>query len=208
MEPIIIALGVYSPDAEFMTQLQWLCNRYGTLLIMDEVATGFGRTGRVFATEHYDITPDIMCMAKAITGGVVGMGAVISTEEVAESMEKDGTFYSTYGWHPLATDVAIANIRYIIKHKKQLLGGVERMSAYFRARLWAMDFRTDVELNIRGLAIGVDVKQEDYADRIQERCRRNGLLISTDGSSLMILPALTIERRVAERGLNILEHSV
>jgi adenosylmethionine-8-amino-7-oxononanoate aminotransferase len=67
MEPVICNLGVVVPQAAFMKALQRLCKHYGSLLIMDEVATGFGRTGKLFATEHFDIEPDILCLAKAIT---------------------------------------------------------------------------------------------------------------------------------------------
>lgn len=208
MEPVPINLGVESPEPEFMEGLSKLCTRYGTLLIMDEVATGFGRTGRLFASEHYDIEPDIMTLGKAITGGAVGMGAVISTDEVAESMEEDGSFYSTYGWHPLATHVAIANLRWIIQNKRRLLDGVAATSAYFRDRLSTMDLGDDVKLNIRGLAIGVDVGDEDRADEIVGKCRRGGLLLDTEGSVITMLPALTIDRPAAKRGLDIFERSI
>ncbi len=208
MEPIPINLGVVSPEPGFMEGLSRLCKRYRTLLIMDEVATGFGRTGRLFASEHYEIEPDIMTLGKAITGGVVGMGAVISTDEVAESMSEEGSFYSTYGWHPLATHVAIANLRWIIANKRRLLDGVERMSGYFRDRLSAMDFGEEVKLNVRGLAIGVDVGDEDYADEIIEKSQRGGLLVTNEESVITILPALTIDRAAAKQGLDILEQAL
>jgi 4-aminobutyrate aminotransferase-like enzyme len=208
MEPVSINLGVESPEPGFMQGLSKLCKRYGTLLIMDEVATGFGRTGRLFATEHHGIEPDIMTLGKAITGGVVGMGAVISTDEVADSMSEDGTFYSTYGWHPLATHVAIANVRWIMQNERSMLDGVTLTSAYFRDRLSAMDLGGDVKLNIRGLAIGVDVGDEDYADKIVKKCRRGGVLVSTEGSAVLMLPALTIPRTAAKQGLDIFERSL
>jgi acetylornithine/succinyldiaminopimelate/putrescine aminotransferase len=208
MEPVPINLGVERPEPEFMEGLSKLCKRYGTLLIMDEVATGFGRTGRLFASEHYDIEPDLMTLGKAITGGVVGMGAVISTDAVADSMKEDGTFYSTYGWHPLATHVAIANVRWLIENERRLLDGVARTSAYFRDRLSTMDFGDDGKLNILGLAIGVDVGDEDHADEIVTRCRRGGLLLSNEGSVITMLPALTIDRATARRGLDIFERSI
>lgn len=97
------------------------------------MATGFGRTGRLFGSELYNIEPDIMTLGKAITGGVAGMGAVISTDEIAASMEKEGTFYSTYGWHRLSTHVAIANVRWIIQNERRLLDGVAATSAYATA---------------------------------------------------------------------------
>jgi 4-aminobutyrate aminotransferase-like enzyme len=175
---------------------------------MDEVATGFGRTGRLFASEYHDIEPDIMTLGKAITGGVVGMGAVISTEEVAESMSEEGSFYSTYGWHPLATHVAIANLRWIIQNKRRLLDDVAAMGAYFRARLSTMDLGEDVKLNIRGLAIGVDVGDEDDADELIRQCRRRGLLLANEGAVITMLPALTIDRAAAKRGLDIFERSI
>jgi adenosylmethionine-8-amino-7-oxononanoate aminotransferase len=208
MEPISINLGVLIPDAAFMSGLERLCRRYGTLLIADEVATGFGRTGRLFATEHFDIEPDIMCLGKAITGGVAGLGAVITTREVARSMEKRGTFYSTYGWHPLSVEVALASIRDLLRRKARLLGHVGEMSEYFRERLMALEFREHPQLNIRGLAIGIDVQDEDYADRIQEQCRRRGLLVTTGGTVVTLLPPLTLDRKTAARGLDILEASV
>ena len=121
MEPISINLGVLIPDARFMPGLQRLCKKYGTLLIADEVATGFGRTAKLFACEHFDSQPDIMCVAKAITGGLGGMGATLMSAPVARSMEEEGSFYSTYGWHPRSVDLSIAALRYLIKHKDRLL---------------------------------------------------------------------------------------
>jgi acetylornithine/succinyldiaminopimelate/putrescine aminotransferase len=205
MEPIIINLGVLIPDSEFMTGLQGLCRRYGTLLVMDEVATGFGRTGKLFASEHFKLQPDIMCVAKAVTGGCAGMGATIATAEVARAMEENGNFYSTYGWHPLSVDVAIANIEYLMQHRKRLLENVAATSDYFYGRLSAMDFEEAPEIRMRGLAIGVDVGDEEYASKIKDECRKAGLLLTTESSALLLLPALNIERVVARKGLDILE---
>jgi 4-aminobutyrate aminotransferase-like enzyme len=208
MEPIGINLGILIPTREWMTELQRLCRKFGTLLIMDEVATGFGRTGTLFATEQFDIKPDIMCVAKAITGGVSGLGAVIATPAVAKSMEDNGTFYSTYGWHPRSVEAAIATIRYIIAHRTRLLEQVARTSDYFLTRLSQFEFKGDTAIRMRGLAIAVDVKDEDYADKVQRKCRKGGLLVSTEDTSVLLLPALDIEREVAERGLDILERSL
>ncbi|MDB4898243.1 MAG: argD [Gemmatimonadetes bacterium] len=208
MEPISINLGVLVPDVEFMRGLQRLCRRHGTLLIMDEVATGFGRTGTLFACEQLGVEPDIMTVAKALSGGAGGIGAMIATAEVAESMEEEGSFYSTYGWHPRSTHVAIATVRYIIRHRESLLRHVVRMSAHFHERLDAMPFREEPEVNARGLAIAVDVDDEDYASLIEKRCRRAGLLVTTESSSVLLLPALNVDRVVADRGLDILERCV
>src|ERR1041384_8362754 len=79
MEPVPINLGVLIPSKPFMSGLAKECKRHGTLLIMDEVACGFGRTGKLFATEHFNIEPDILCLAKAVTGGYAPMGATMMT---------------------------------------------------------------------------------------------------------------------------------
>jgi acetylornithine/succinyldiaminopimelate/putrescine aminotransferase len=208
MEPISINLGVLIPDESFMKKLQRLCRRHGTLLVMDEVATGFGRTGTIFASEQFAIEPDIMTVAKALSGGVSGIGAMLATREVAESMEKEGNFYSTYGWHPRSTHVAIATLRYITAHRTRLLRNVKRVSELLQLRLATMAFDEGSTIHARGLAIGVDVNDEEYAGRIKTRCQRKGLLITKEGSTLLLLPALTIDEEDAIRGMDVLERCV
>jgi acetylornithine/succinyldiaminopimelate/putrescine aminotransferase len=206
MEPISINLGVLIPDARFMQSLQRLCKKYGTLLVADEVATGFGRTGKLFACEHFDLRPDIMCVAKAITGGLGGMGATLMSAPVARSMEEDGSFYSTYGWHPRSVALSIAALRYLTKHKDRLLRNAGRLSDYFGERLGQIDFEQRATVRIKGLAIGIDFEDEDYAAAVHEKSRRRGLLFSHEGgSTLLLLPALNMKRSIAEEGLDILE---
>ncbi|PTR14410.1 putrescine aminotransferase/taurine--2-oxoglutarate transaminase [Nitrosospira sp. Nsp2] len=208
MEPISVNLGVLIPEMEFMTELAKLCRRYGTLLIMDEVATGFGRTGTLFASERYHLEPDIMCIAKAVTGGLGGLGATITTAAVARSMEENGSYYSTYGWHPRSVHVAIATIHYITTHQKQLLGIVNEMSEYFRSRLSQLRFKGVANHSIAGMAIGLELDTDDYASDIQAKCQRNGLLITAEGSTLLLLPSLNIDQAIAKQGLDILERCI
>ena len=205
LEPISINLGVLVPEPAFIKRLRQLCTRTGTLLIADEVASGFGRTGRLFACEHFGLEPDMLCLAKAITAGGAPMGALVTTDAVGRSMEEDGSFYSTYGWHPRSTAAAIASLRWMTKNRRQLLANVERLSGYFQKRLTAMGFGGTAELTIRGLAIGVDVGSERRASDIHDDAREAGLLISTQGSRLLLLPALNMPRSMAETGLDILE---
>jgi acetylornithine/succinyldiaminopimelate/putrescine aminotransferase len=206
MEPISINLGVLIPEQRFMQGLQRLCRKYGTLLIADEVATGFGRTGKLFASEHFDLRPDIICVAKAISGGLGAMGATLMTPPVAKSMEEHGSFYSTYGWHPRSVDVSIAAVSYLSKHKDRLLRNAARLSDYFAERLSQMPFKQRATIRVKGLAIGIDLEDEDYASELQEKSRRRGLLFSHEsGSTLLLLPALNMERSVARKGLDILE---
>lgn len=206
MEPIICSLGVEIPTKEFMSRAQILCKKYGALLIMDEVATGFGRTGKLFASEHFGIEPDIMCLAKAITGGYGGLGATVTTEKVAKSMEYEFSFYSTYGWYPLSTEAAIVNIKYIMKHKKQLEKNTNEMSKYFIERLSRMKFKFPAKIRTKGLAIGVEFEQLRYTNEIRVKAQKSGVLFSQLNDKILVLfPALNIDRKTATKGLDILE---
>jgi 4-aminobutyrate aminotransferase-like enzyme len=206
MEPISINLGVLVPTTSFMAGLQRLCRRYGTLLVMDEVACGFGRTGALFASEHFDVEPDIMCLGKAITNGVLGMGAMIATAPVAKSMEKDGSFWSTFGWHPRSVAVAIATLRHMTANRRALMANVSAMSTRFVERLASLSAEPDA-ISAAGLAISVDVGSERRAERIRSACQRRGLLLTTQGAKLLLLPPLTIGEGTARRGLDILQAS-
>jgi acetylornithine/succinyldiaminopimelate/putrescine aminotransferase len=205
MEPIICNLGVMIPEKAFMKSISALCRRYGTLLVIDEVACGFGRTGKLFACEHFEIQPDVLCLAKAITGGFAPMGACITTAKIADKVMKRGfQFYSTYGWHPLAVEAAIANIHYWIKNKEKILGNVTALSQCFKDGLSQMKFKKGATLRILGLAIGVEVSDPKYAERIQQKGLKNGLLFSTQEKTLTLFPQLTMRQTIAEEGLEIL----
>ena len=205
LEPVSMNLGVLLPEPGFFDEVQRLCRRYGTLLICDEVATGFGRTGRLFACEHFGIAPDMMTVAKALSDGAGGIGAMVAGEKVGRAMSKDGSFYSTYGWHPRSTQAALATLRLILKQEKRLMAHVAEASRYFEARLSAMAFRKPATLRILGLAIGLDFGDDKYASKLADRCRDEGLLVSPEGGTLLLIPALDIDQRTARAGLDILE---
>lgn len=205
MEPIICNLGALVPDDAFVRGVRKLCTRYGTLFIADEVATGFGRTGKLFACEHFGLEPDVMCMSKAITGGYGGLGAVTTTPTIAEAVREDVNLYSTYGWHPRAVAAALANLRYLNRHRRKLLGNTSELGEYFLARLARMKFKGKATVRGKGLAIGIEVGSEDYASDIGDACRKKGLLVSAEEEMLMLFPALNITGPVARRGLDIFE---
>lgn len=205
LEPVICNLGVMIPEHAFMKRISALCRRYGTLLVLDEVACGFGRTGKLFACEHFDIQPDVLCLAKAITGGYAPMGACMTTAKIAGKVLKNGfQFYSTYGWHPLAVEAAMANIRYWIENKENILGHVTALSQCFTDRLSQMKFKQGATLRILGLAIGIEVSDPKYAERIQQKCLKKGLLFTTQENTLTLFPPLTMRQAIAEEGLEIL----
>jgi acetylornithine/succinyldiaminopimelate/putrescine aminotransferase len=128
---------------------------------------------------------------------------------VAKSMEEHGSFYSTYGWHPRSVDLSLTAIRYIIKHQERLLGNAAKLSAYFAERLSQIRFSQRATIRVKGLAIGIDLEDEDYASQLHEKSRGRGLLFSHEGgSTLLLLPALNMERSAAQEGLDILERCV
>ena len=204
MEPISINLGVLIPEKGFFERVEKLCRRYGTLFIADEVATGFGRTGKLFAVEHFNLKPDIMCMAKAITGGHSPMGAMLTTAAVGRSMEEKGSFYSTYGWHPLSVAAALATLRPLQRRRKSFLEHVNALSELFASRLASIPFRTTPKIRVKGLAIALEFDSEQEASRIVERAAKAGLLLTTEGNAVLLLPPLTMTKNVAEKGLSIL----
>jgi acetylornithine/succinyldiaminopimelate/putrescine aminotransferase len=208
MEPILCNLGALVPSDEFIRGVRELCRRHGTLFIADEVATGFGRTGKLFACEHFDLEPDVMCLAKAITGGYGGLGALITTAKIAKAIKADVNLYSTYGWHPRAVAVALANLRYLKRHRSTLLKNATRLGDDLLTRLTQMRFKGQAKVQGKGLAIGIEVENEKYATRIAEACRKNGLLVSVEENVLMIFPALTTTQEDAERALDIFERSI
>jgi 4-aminobutyrate aminotransferase-like enzyme len=206
MEPIVCNLGVIVPEREFMHGLAKLCRQSGTLLIMDEVATGFGRTGAMFGFELFGLKPDIICLAKAITSGYAPMGATLATAPVAEAMEEIGV-YSTYGWHPLSVAAALATLDVWDRQREDILANVASASAFIVDRV-AQCFGDDAILRAQGLAIGIDVGDAERRDGIADRCRENGLLVSAEGTAITLFPPLTIDHDAADEGLRILERSV
>ena len=204
MEPVLLNLGVLVPDDGFMRGVRAACHRHGTLLIIDEVATGFGRTGTLFGCEHWNIRPDLMCLAKALTGGHAGIGATLATEGVAKSAPRD-SFWSTYGWHPLSVEAALAVVGIFETDGGRLLDGANKTGDYFRERLDAMPWPDPPEVRQVGLAIALEFEDTEYAEDLVERCRQHGLLISDDEGIVTMFPALTIPRQTAMEGLDILE---
>lgn len=205
-EPILCNLAAIIPTQEYFDIVARACKEYGTVFIVDEVATGFGRTGKMFGSEWYGLKPDIITLGKGLTGGYGAMGVAMMTEEIAKSMEFNFSFYSTFGWHPRNAAAALANLRYLLRHKERILKNVFSMSAYFEDRLRHMKFRYPTDIRVKGLAIGLETKQHGYLVDVMNRCMKKRLLVSELGPfALTLFPSLVIDRKTAEDGLDILE---
>jgi 4-aminobutyrate aminotransferase-like enzyme len=197
MEPVIMNLGVCVPAREFIEGASDLCRRHGTLFVADEIACGFGRTGRLFACEHFGLEPDILCLAKAITNGHAPLGVAITTDEIADALDLD--FYSTYGWHPVAVEAALATVEHHRDHRDELQRNVAARSAQLSARL------AHLSPNVLGLAASFAC---DDAEKIGERCREHGLLVSAEDDRISLFPALTVDEGTVEEGIDVLLRSL
>ena len=208
MEPVICNRGAMVPSQEFFDIVQEACNKYGTVLIIDEVATGFGRTGKIFACEHFHVQPDILCLGKAITGGFAPMGAVLMSEEVSQAMQYESSYYSTYGWHPRSVEAALATLAYYSDNRDFLESNTKEMGHYIVDQMSQMNFEEDPSFSYLGLAIGVSFDSEDYGQHIVEKAKDKGLLLSEGEQGFTLFPALNINRPTVDEGLEILRKCI
>jgi 4-aminobutyrate aminotransferase len=213
VEPIQGEGGYVVPPASFFPRLRELCDRHGILLIVDEVQTGMGRTGKWWAIEHWGVEPDIVCTAKGIASGVP-LGGFIARQSVATW--PTGAHGNTYGGNPLAMVAALATMEVLEN------GGIQNAAeqgAYMLSRLHEMAARHPSIGDVRGkgLMIGVEFVQDKATrapnarlrDRIIELAFEHGLLIMGCGVSTMrIIPPLVITRPEVDEGLEIFEHAV
>lgn len=203
VEPIQGEGGVNVPSDDYLKRLKDICKRTGVLLMLDEVQSGMGRTGRLFAHEHWGITPDIMTLAKGLAGGVA-MGALLATDEVASSFTP-GTHASTFGGNPLASSAGIAALKTILEGG--VLENCHKMGEYLLQTLNSLKgkFPFIKEVRGKGLLIGMELSGDVKGADIVNECLRKGLLLNCVGDkTLRFIPALTVTREEADEMLGIL----
>ncbi len=201
IEPIQGEGGVRIPTAEFLPGLRRLADENDLLLVFDEVQTGCGRTGHWFAYQHFGVTPDVMTLAKSISGGIAG-GAMLTTKEIAPSL-RPGMHAATFGGNPIAACAGIAALEMI--ERDNLLERAKQLGELFTARLTALAGECDVVREVRslGLMIGVELSIEGAA--IVKGCMDRKLLINcTQSVVLRLLPAMTLTDEQAHEGCDIL----
>jgi acetylornithine/N-succinyldiaminopimelate aminotransferase len=202
LEPILGESGVYPATPEYLAAARETCTAHHALLILDEVQTGLGRTGRMCAYQHYDLQPDVITLAKGLGGGVP-IGAMIAREPGASAFEP-GDHASTFGGGPLPAAAALATLAAI--DDEGLVANAARMGDRLAEGLEAIRAKTSLVSGIRarGLMIAVDLSQPK-AGQLQQDCSSRGLLISTVGDAMLrLLPPLILTAEEADRGLAIL----
>jgi 4-aminobutyrate aminotransferase len=197
VEPIQGEGGYIVPPPEYLPMLRDLCRKHGILLVLDEIQSGFGRTGKMFASEHWGIEPDILCAAKGIASGMP-LGAMIARAEI--STWTRGTHGSTFGGNPVACAAGLATIELL---EEGLVENAAKIGAVLKEQLAALKTRHAVISDVRGLGlmIGVDFQRGDDShapdaslrDRVMQKCFEKGLLLLSCGeSTLRFCPPLIV----------------
>ena len=214
VEPIQGEAGYIASPQSFLPEIESACRRNDVLLIVDEVQTGFGRTGRMFACEHFGVEPDITTLSKALAAGLP-MGATVSRAEVADWEE--GSHSNTMGGNLLSAAAALANISVI--EKEDLCGRAQRLGEHAMKRLEELKEKSKLVGDVRGLGlmIGVEfVKDKNSKERAVSETERivieafnNGLILLPVGSSCVrIAPPLNIDITHLDQGIDILAKAV
>ena len=201
LEPIQGEGGVYLPDPDYLLGVRRLCEAKNLLLVLDEVQVGLGRTGKLFAHEHYGIQPDVMTLAKALAGGLP-MGALLATEKVAAAFIP-GSHASTFGAGPVIAAAAKAAVALL--SDENLLAGVRAKGEYLQKALTQLQAKFPVIKEVRGLGLiwGLELTQEGAP--VVSACLERGLLVNcTRGNVVRLLPPLIVEMAELDRGLGIL----
>jgi adenosylmethionine-8-amino-7-oxononanoate aminotransferase len=224
MDPCSTASAVAVPPPDYMPRVRELCDRYGLIFIMDEIITGFGRTGRMFASEHWRVEPDVMTLSKGLSSGYMPIGATVVREEIAELFmdSPDGVLShgQTYGGHPVACAVALKNIDLI--EREDLPGQAAEKGTYLLEGLRSLNHQP-VFGDARGLGLlcGLEFVHDQATRRLPDDprlagyrlrtiCRELGLITLTlhPGNVLFLAPPLTISRDELDQMVDIVDRAL
>ena len=218
-EPISSPLGCVVPGDNYWPRLREICDKYGVLLVADEVITGFGRTGKMFATEHWGVVPDMMTVAKGITSGYIPMGGCITRGEISDafvgSVKSSFKHVITFGGHPVAAAAALKNIE--IMENEGMVANAAEQGTYLLDGLKEMKEKYHIIGDVRGLGLfcGMEIvadretkeyfpSEADVAGRITSGFAENGLLLR-GGDRMNVAPPLCITRGEVDDLINIMD---
>lgn len=197
--------GINVADKRFVLELKELCAEKKLLLIVDEVQTGIGRTGKLFCHEHYGIQPDIMTLAKALGGGLP-IGAMVVKKEIADYLGP-GMHASTFGGGPVIAKAGLAVLEAI--QKEGLLDNAKKMGEYLLGKLTSLKQKYQIIKEVRGLGLMMGVELSIEGKSIVEKCIEKGLLINcTHDKVLRLMPALNITKKEIDKAIGILDSAL
>jgi acetylornithine/N-succinyldiaminopimelate aminotransferase len=202
VEPIQGEGGINVATKEYLETIRGLCDQNGAVMILDEVQTGMGRTGKWFAYQHYDIEPDIITLAKALGGGVA-IGAMMAKEELAAKLVP-GKHASTFGGNCLACAAGIAVVEAIEQDK--LLDNAAKMGEYTKQKLLQLKQKYPVIDSVRGIGLMICVQLTGPGNVIVDKCLERGLRINcTNNTVLRFMPAMIVTKEQIDEAINILD---
>lgn len=217
-----IASGLAAPTDEYWQMVREICDRYGVILIADEVVTGFGRTGRMFAMERFGVLPDIMTVAKGITSSYLPLAATIAGTHVADAFAGEDNIFRqalTFGGHPVTAAVALKNIEII--ERDDLVGNSERMGAYFLEQLEELKARHPSIGDVRGigLLLGLEFVSDreskalfdeslQVSRRLTEKMRERGVIMRFNADKVTLGPPLCITADDIDEIITALDGSI
>ncbi|HST21187.1 MAG TPA: acetyl ornithine aminotransferase family protein [Blastocatellia bacterium] len=213
VEPVQGEGGYVVPDADFLPELRRICDEHGIVLIVDEVQSGVGRTGKLWAIEHFGVTPDIICMAKAIGGGIP-LGVTLAREDLMRWHV--GAHASTFGGNPVAIAAALKTLELI---ENGVMQNAAEIGSYMIDRLRELQDKHEIIADVRGLGlmIGIEIVRDretmepwaDLRDNVVLECFNRGLILQGAGeSSIRFSPPLIIDREQADFAINTLEAAI
>jgi putrescine aminotransferase len=202
-EPVIGVGGMIPPHDDYWPRVAEVLRRNGILLCLDEVVTAYGRTGTWFAAEHWNLEPDLLVTAKALTSGYFPLGAVLVGDRVVEMLDGQAFRHGfTYNGHPTGCAVALENLRLI--ESEGLLARARELGDYLLGRLRELeDLDTVGEARGFGLMAGLELQVEDAAE-LSARIRRAGVIVRATGRKLVMSPPLVVERDQLDRIVDVL----
>lgn len=211
VEPIQGEGGVRVPSDDFLPGLRAICDRQGALLILDEVQTGFGRTGRFFACEHWGVVPDVLVVAKALGGGMP-LGGFISRPEVMRTLlDPPLSHMTTFGGHPVSCAAGLASLEILLG--EGLVERAERTGEAIRAYFKELAAGCDSIVDVRGkgLLIGIEFQTAELARAFVGRCQDLGVIVSWtvySGTTVRLAPPLNISEADLQQGLEIFKQAL
>lgn len=201
VEPIQGEGGYVVPPNGFLQRLREICDEHGIMLIADEVQSGFGRTGKMFAIEHWNVQPDILCLAKGIASGLP-IGAFMAPESIMSW--HPGAHGSTWGGTPLGCVAALETIDLV---ETELMANAQQIGDYLMGRCEALLDESSLVVDVRGkgLMIGIELVDKEATNQLMVRCFENGLLTLPAGQKVMRLsPPLILTKEEADMGFDVL----